>query len=188
VDKRKYFRAKVLIPARWQALSAEEKKLVENGQGRALLKRSDLTSPIDEFLTRTTPGSKEEQFYRCLQLVDNKLDFIIDQMFLRSTVDPPRLDNVIEMSGSGLKFTTLEALPSGTLLKMNLIMRGTFQYQMDLIVEVLRVDDKGNGFLTATRFVEIDEETRDSIVKVVFQKQRQEIRREKTNQEDDGAF
>ncbi len=183
-NRRKYFREELTVPARWQVLMDEEIKLVEKGMGSALFKSAGLPDPIDEFSEEADPGSKEEQLYRCLQLINNKLDFIIDQMFLKSIENPPNLDEVIEISGSGLQFRSKKRVKPGTLLKMSLIMPKTLQYEMELIAEVVRVDEKGDSFINAARILVIEDEARDAIVQVVFQKQRKEIRMEKNGQRD----
>jgi hypothetical protein len=115
-------------------------------------------------------------------LLNNKLDFIVEQIFLKERDTPPSRGDVIEISGSGLKFTSDELLEKGTLLMMNLILPGTFEFQLELISEVLRSEDVGGGFVIAAKILEIREETRDEIIKVVLQKQRKEIRTGKTNQ------
>ena len=71
----------------------------------------------------------------------------------------------------------------GSYLKMNLIIPGTVQYQIGLIAEALRVESKDSNFIIAAKIVYIDDEARDSIIKTVFQKQRIDIRRVKTDQE-----
>jgi len=183
-NRRKYFREELTVPARWQVLMDEEIKLVEKGMGSTLFKNAGLPDPIDEFSEEAAPGSKEEQLYRCLQLINNKLDFIIDQMFLKSIENPPNLDEVIEISGSDLQFRSKKHLKPGTLLKMSLFMPKTLQYEMELIAEVVRVDEKGDSFINAARILVIEDEARDAIVQVVFQKQRKEIRMEKIGQGD----
>ncbi|MBW1768614.1 MAG: PilZ domain-containing protein [Deltaproteobacteria bacterium] len=186
VNRRKYFRAEITVPVRWRALMDEEIKLVEKGTGSALFKSTDLPGPIDELMEEAVPGSKEEQLYRCLQLINNKLDFIIDQTLLKSTENPSDLDDVIEISGSGLKFTSRKYVKPGTLLKMSLIMPEALQYQMEFIAEVVRAEEKGNSFINAVKILVVKEDTRESIVQVVFQRQRKEIRMERIDQEDNG--
>jgi c-di-GMP-binding flagellar brake protein YcgR len=186
-NRRQYFRADISVPVRWRVLTGEETRLARQGMAHSLLRKASVPSPIDEFIEEAIPGSKEEQLYRCLQLINNKLDFVIEQVFLRSAQAPPSKDEVIDMSGSGLKFTCREHMQHGTLLKMDLIMPGTFQYQMELISEVMRVEAKEGGFIVAAKIVEIEEGCRESIVKVVFQKQRKDIREGKSALEDRGA-
>jgi len=178
-NRRKDFRIDITLYFRWKALTVEETELLRRGMGSTLLKRKEVPSPIDEILKQTAPGSREEQLYRSLQLINNKLDFIIDNTFLESTESQQHQDKITELSGSGLKFLTHEKLSLGNFIKMNIIMPGTFQYQVELIVEVLRVERRGNISEVAAQIEEIDETAKDAIIKIVFQKQRQEIRREK---------
>lgn len=184
VNKRKYFRIETLLSVRWQILDEEETQLVKKGMGGTLLKGAGHPSPIDEFLEQVTPGSEEEHLYHCLQLINNKLDFIIGHILSKSTEDLSTQNDIIEISASGLKFATKETLQTGTFMKMNLIIPGTFQYQIDLIAEILRVEEKGKDFIVAARIVEIDEDARESIVKTVFEKQRRNIRSERIIKED----
>jgi hypothetical protein len=182
MNRRKYYRGKITVPARWQLLTEEDSRLVYDGKGRELFKQADLLDPVDEILERAEPGTSEKQILRCLQLLNNKLDFIIEQIFLKEKETPPSRGEVIEISGSGLKFTSEEFLEKGALLLMHLILPGTFEFQLELISEVLRSEDVGRGFVIAAKILEIREETRDEIIKVVLQKQRKEIRTGKTNQ------
>ena len=182
MNRRKFYRGKITVPARWQPLTEEDSRLVFDGKGSELFKQANLLDPLDEILERAEPGTSEKQILRCLQLLNNKLDFIIEQIFLKERETPPSRGDVIEISGSGLKFTSEELLQKGTLLMMNLILPGTFEFQLELISEVLRSEDVAGGFVIAAKILEIREETRDEIIKVVLQKQRKEIRTGKTNQ------
>jgi hypothetical protein len=184
-NKRKYFRSRIRAPAKWRVLSREEIRLVEKGIGCTLFKKSALPSPIDEFFEEAAPGSTEELLHRCLRLINNKLDFIIEQMFSKSTVDDYDQDEVIDMSASGLKFISQKRLKTGLLLKMNLIIPETLQYETELIAEIVRVEENGDHFAIAAKIVEIDEEARDSLIKVLFKKQRKEIRMERANRREE---
>jgi len=147
--------------------------------GAKLFRKGPLPSPIDEFLEEAVPGTTEEILYRCLRLINSKLDFIIDQIFSKSSEDDYFRDEVIEMSGSGLRFTSRKPLEAGRLLKMNLIILETLQYETELIAEVVRVEENEDRFVIAAKLVEIDEDARDSIIKVLFKSQRKKIRMER---------
>jgi hypothetical protein len=183
-NRRTHFRAQMAIPVTWQVLTDNEIELLESEMAWTLLKQAEAPSPINEFLAQATPGSKEEQLYRCLQLINSKIDFVIGQLFFEPSENPPNKDEVIEISGSGLKFITKVNPGAGAFLRMNLILPGTFLFQVGLIAEVVRVDQSGQGHRVATRIVEIEEAAKDAIIKVVFQKQREEIRRSKILQGD----
>ena len=182
-NRRKYFREEIIVPAQWQTLTDHEIELVKNGFGDTLFKGGNLPSPIDELMEQTPPGSDEEFLYRCLQLINNKLDFIIDQIFLKPGERRPKRGEVVDLSGSGLKFRSQDRLEAGTFLKLNLIVPGTFQYQLNLIIETMRFEERRDGFIIAAKIVDISEEDRDAIIKVVLQKQRNDIRKKKFNQE-----
>jgi hypothetical protein len=182
-NRRSHFRVEILVPVKWQILSKEETEQVQKGLGSDLFRQNSLQSPIEEFLEQAPKGSKEEQMYRALQLLDNKLDFIIGNMLSDSAAGLSTPDDVIELSASGLKFATMEKIDVRSFLKMSLIMPGTFQYQIELIAEVLRVREKDNGFIVAARIICIDDDAQDSLVKMVFQKQRMDIRELKSGKE-----
>jgi hypothetical protein len=180
-NRRSHFRVEILIPVRWRVLNKKETEMVEKGLGQSLFRKDGLPNPIDELLEQVTPGSNEEQIFRSLQLLNNKLDFIIEQILSESVESMPGRDDLIEISASGLKFSTREKVDVGEFLKMSLFMPGTIQYQIELVARTLRVEAYDNGSIIAARIIHIDDDARDSIVKTVFQKQRLDIRRIKTD-------
>ena len=82
-----------------------------------------------------------------------------------------------------MKFTCREHVPGGSLLKLDLIMPATAQYQLEMIAEVVRVEARQGGYIVACSIMEIDEPSRESIIQVVFEKQRRDIRSAKGEQE-----
>lgn len=185
-NRRKYYRARIVLPLSWEVLDDEEKAVVEKGLGATLLKKACLPSPIDEYLVDAPPGSEEKRIYKCLQLVNNKLNFIIDHL-MGSWDDRRPMDDMIEVSGSGLKFITRDPLSTGDILRMTLVMPDSFQYQMELLAEVVRVEPEEDRYLVAAFIRAIDEDSRDAIIQAVFRRQRQEIRNERDSHEDEGA-
>jgi len=178
-NRREHFRVGITVPVKWNILTDDEIQYIKRGMTETLFKQGGMPSPIDKFLEEAKPGSKNEQLYLALQLLNNKLDFIIEQIMSGKDGVLSGHDDVIEISASGLKFSSAEQLEPGDLLKMELIMPGIVQYTMELIVEVLRVTENNDSYINATRIVFIKEDARDSIVKMVFQKQRIEIRNKK---------
>lgn len=181
-NKRRFFRVKTLFPATWRILNHEEITLINKGEGHHLLKPTDLPNPIDELIDRATPGSEEEQLYKGLQFINRKLDFIIDQIVSVSADNLLEKNDVIEISASGLKFTSQKPLQINDYLKMDVIMPGTFHYLIEFIAQVVRIEERGPGFSVAAKIVEIDESAQDAIIQVVFQKQRKDIREQRIPQ------
>jgi hypothetical protein len=186
INKRSHFRVEMLIPVKWEILDDEDTEKVKKGLGNTLFKQGGVLSPIEEYLDETVPGSKDEQLYLALQYLNNKLDFIIEQIMAKTEDKSLRHDDIIELSAAGLKFKTLEKIEIGSYLKMELMMPGVIQFGMELIAEVLRVmeDENGNGYVIAARIACIKDDAKDSIVKMVFQKQRSDIRNNRRDQEE----
>ena len=178
-NRREYFRAEIIIAVKWQVLNEEEIEMVKNGRGSALFDQPDISGPIAESIEQVPPGSTEELLFRCFQQISNKLDFIIDQLFYKPSEEASPFDNVIELSGSGLKFNSRRRLNAGTLLKMKILMPDSFQYLMEFITEIVRSEEIDSGYVIAAKIIKIDEDARDSIIKVILQKQRREIRKNK---------
>jgi hypothetical protein len=172
------------IPAKWKTLTDEETQLVSEGYGRQLFRQYHFPTPVDELLEQVDPGSPEEKLYRCIQLISNKLDFIIDQMQPESTDHLRSTADVVEMSGSGLRFICREYLPAGRLLKMDLVVPGSYHHQVELIAEVVRVTRIEDGFITAAKIIDVDEADRESIVKIVFDRQRKALRGSRSDEEE----
>jgi hypothetical protein len=186
-NRREYVRASILLPARCQILEPEEREIVRRGEGRSLFRDRGQPSHIDEILERLPPGSADEPVFRCFQVLNNKLDFIIDHLTAEEKERRAFLKDVIEISGSGLKFTSDSPLAVGTLIKTDLIIPSSPRFRVELIAEVVRVEDippyPGSGkrtYAVAGTFREIDEESRDAIIRAVFDWQRKMIRMEKT--------
>jgi hypothetical protein len=185
-NRREYLRTDVLISARLQALTQEELILLEQGDADSLLEGNVFSSPIDEIIDQVPTGSREETLYRCLKMMDKKLNFIIEQMTTPPDQPGRSLNDVVELSGSGLKFLSEIPYPEGTLLKMDLIMPGTFEFKVTMIAKVIRTAPQEHRekastelFSIAVHVAEIDEKARDAIIETIFRKQRKSIRLEK---------
>lgn len=180
-NRREFFRVDVLIPMQWHVLSQAEVDLIEKDAGDTLLNQNRFKGPLERAAEKTSPIT-EDQVYQSLQSLNNKLDYIINMMISDSCAGQIR-DRITEISASGLKFRTSEKIDEGVFLKMDLLIPGTSYFKVELISETLRVEKIDNGYLVAANIVRIDEDAREFIIKIIFQKQRIDIRRVKTCQE-----
>jgi hypothetical protein len=181
-NKRSYFRVDILMPVKWQTLNINEIDLVEKGLGCNLLTQNYLTSPVKEMPGQASPPKKDDQFHHSLQLLNSKLDFIISSMCSESEASSES-DRVVEISAAGLKFRTSKNMDTGVFLKMHLIIPGASYVQIELISEVMRTHKIDNGYQVAANIICIDDEARDFLIKMIFQKHRIDIRRVRTNRE-----
>lgn len=178
-NRREHFRVEITIPVSWKILTDDEIDILTKGMGDTLFKQSGIPSPIESFLDEVPKGSKDEQLFLALQLLNNKLDFIIEQILSSRSFDKNSNAKIMEISASGLKFASEEKFKEGTLLKMELMMPGIVEYDLELITEILRAAKKGDQYINAARIVHMKDNARDSIIKLVFQKQRMDIRNKK---------
>ncbi len=184
-NRREYLRTDVLISARIRVLNQEELSLLEQGD-TTILEGNVFSSPIDEIIDQVPTGSKEETLYRCLKMMDKKLNFVIEQMTTPPDQPGRALNEIVELSGSGLRFLSETSYPENTPLKIDLIMPGTFEFKVTLIAKVIRIDKRETtgragteSYSIAAHFTEIDEKARDAIIETIFRKQRKLIRLEK---------
>ena len=182
-NRREHFRVEITIPVKWKILTDNEIEILNKGMGNSLFKQSGIPSPIESYLAETAKGSRDEQLFHALQLLNNKLDFIIEQILSRAPYETSGHDKIMDISASGLKFASKEKFNEGTLLKMELIMPGIVQYNIELITEILRATKREDRYINAARILHIKDDARDSIVKLIFQKQRMDIRNKKDLEE-----
>jgi len=181
-NKRNFFRVDILIPVKWQILNKAETDFLKKGLSCTLLQQNGLQNPIEKIPEQSSSSTKDDQISRSFLLLNNKLDMIINLMLSEPEAISAR-DNVVEISASGLRFKTMEKIDTGVLLKMNMIIPGTSSFQIELIAETLRVEKIDTGYIIAVNIICIDDDARDFIVKMIFQKQRIDIRRLKTSKE-----
>ena len=190
-NRREYLRAKVFLPTRLSALCQDSFSSLDEGDAGRMPTQNVIAGPIDEIIDQMATGSQEETLYRCLKMIDKKLNFVIEELISPSNQSGSTFNDVVELSGSGLKFLSDTAFPEGTLLRMELIMPTAFEFKIDLIARVLRVEKlaieektDGESYSVAVHFTEIDEKARDAIIETVFKKQRKLIRLQKERGEE----
>jgi PilZ domain len=186
-NRREYARAKVRLFARFRILDRSEEEGVKKGVAAFHLRGGRSIGSLEELVGHIAPGSVDEPLLRCLQFINNKIDFIIDEITSRGKTCMSVPSEVTEISGSGIRLDSDSPLPRGQLIKVDLIMPSALQYKIELIAKVIRVEEPQQEpgedrkrFSVSARFVEIDEESRESIIKAVFSRQRETIRMERT--------
>jgi len=187
INRREYARAKVRLFARFRILDRSEEEGVKQGMAGSHLRGGRSIGPIEELVEQIAPGSVDEPLLRCLQFINNKIDFLIDEITSPSKAGMSGPSEVTVISGSGFRLDCDFRLSRGQLLKVDLLMPSALQYRIELIAKVVRVDEDQQEpgqdrkrFSVSARFLEIDEESRESIIKAVFSREREKIRMKKT--------
>lgn len=124
------------------------------------------------------PRAEENpKLYEMLFDINQKLNMLINHMADRSGFNMPEAREV-NISAGGLRFLSERSFPDGErlLLKTFLPTHGQI---VRLKCEVLRSTERTDGFEVAVKFFDLDEATREKIIKYIFCRQRQSLRSEK---------
>lgn len=114
-----------------------------------------------------------------LKMLNSKLDAILASIASRDNRVPMMSQKKVNISGGGLSFDTHERYQPGDVLEMKMMLPispGSILYTYGEVVDV-RIT--GNYYHTAVKFVSIDDEIRDEIVKFVFKTQRDILRKKR---------
>lgn len=118
------------------------------------------------------------RLYELLFDINQKLNMLINYMSEKSGFKLPEAKNV-NISGGGVKFTCSDFFPDGDKILIRTFLP-THSHVLKLHCEVVRSTPHNNGtFEVAARFLDVDETTRDKIIKYIFAKQRKLLRHDR---------
>jgi hypothetical protein len=162
-SRQSYIRGASVIPS----------ALERSGHGPGLIGRDDL----EQFLLR----------------LEAKVDFILSLMadnLVRKEYSHKAA--VLDVSESGAKIYSPIELKEGAVLEIGIYIPSQPYRIMDLAGEVVWVDDtsmenpdEGEGWLVGIKFIDIIQQDQDQIVRWIFDKQREEIRRSREKKENE---
>ncbi len=110
-----------------------------------------------------------------LAAVDAKLDLILQLLFENQKVFDMPLQ-VCDISAGGMKIVLQEKFSPGDILDIKMVYPSPNPQILHLYGEVLRSEQRDNGYITAFKFIHMDDSLCDKIVKLVFEKEREMIR------------
>ncbi len=114
-----------------------------------------------------------------LKMLNSKLDSIIAALAERNKKVDVTSQKMVNISGGGLSFDSAEGYKIGDVLEMKLMLPIIPVYTLYVYGEVVTVRAQDNINHTAVKFITIDDEIRDHIVKFVFKTQRDMIRKKR---------
>ncbi len=155
---------------------------MERIRGNKLIIDSFLKGKYGHTGSNEAPYSREPSFNQSLWELNRKVDLLIhmylaeDFMTLMKT--SPRDVNI---SASGIRFITRESFRAGDLLEINLILPMAPLLFMRLVGEVIRLKPvtsyETQRYAVAARFLQVDAETREDIIRYLFRRQREVLRK-----------
>ncbi|MEK7773438.1 MAG: PilZ domain-containing protein [Deltaproteobacteria bacterium] len=125
------------------------------------------------------PGPEENpKLYEILFDINNKLNSLLEYISVHDGFRIPQAKNV-NISGGGLQFYCYDEFKAGDLIAIKTFLP-TYAHTVTVRCEVMRVVPRTEGgYEIAVRYVDMDEATRDKIIRYVFARQRKLLRTEK---------
>lgn len=118
------------------------------------------------------------RLYELLFDINQKLNILLNHMAGKKDFNLPEARDV-NISGGGLRFFASESFPPGEKLFLKTFLP-THARVINIKCEVVRSIPNGQGgYEVAVKYVDMDETTRDKIIKYIFAKQRKLLRSEK---------
>ncbi len=163
---REFSRVDANIPFVVRLVSPEERKGM----------RSKITgeSILAEFQTLT--DLEDKLLSDWLKMLNAKLDAIINMITFQREGFGSLPFMQVNISGGGLNFSSPEKYNLGDVLEMKMMLPMMPPVAMYIYGEVVKLESHANVNSIAVKYVAIDEEIRDEIVKFVFRTQREMLR------------
>jgi len=115
-----------------------------------------------------------------LKMMNAKLDAIISTLADQNEKVPNISQKLVNISGGGLSFDAAEEYQSGDILELKIMLPITPVYTLYIYAEVVDVRARDGQYHTGVKFINIDDEIRDHIVKFVFKTQRDILRKKRS--------
>jgi len=161
--RREYVRTNDVIPVYYEADNGEESKSI-----------MDWELLFDEIEPKPEENPK---LYELLFDINQKLNILLNYVSEKNGFNIPEAREV-NISGGGLRFLTNDRFASGDRLVLKTFLP-TYAHVIKLRCEVVRCEPLGKGYEVAVRYTDLDETTRDKIIKYIFARQRKLLRTEK---------
>jgi hypothetical protein len=140
--------------------------------------RPRVMGQIDTAEFRSLPDVEDKALNNWMKMLNAKLDAIINMItFQREGFSSLPFTNV-NISGGGLSFYSKDWYNVGDILELKMLLPLMPPTALYLYGKVMKVEKPAEGYLIGVKFLDLDEDIQDLIVRFVFQRQR-DILREK---------
>jgi hypothetical protein len=164
-NKREFMRIDTALPMKISLVPPEEISHLKNRAAK------DATFSSQQSLYTSDNQSLDERLNR----LDSKLDLILQLVLENQNIVDMSLQ-VCNISAGGMSIISHDKFSPGDTLEVKMVYPSSMPQILHLYGEVLRSEKKDDGYLTALRFIFVDDSLQDKIVKLVFEKEREIIR------------
>lgn len=119
------------------------------------------------------PAPEDANLSQWLIMINAKLDSILNLLSIDREGFFPVTYNHLEISGSGMSFLSEKRYNDGDVLEIKIMPYTNSYMVIYLYGEVVKSYEKDDIFRVAVKFICMDEEVRDEILKFVFKRQRE---------------
>ncbi|HXW68585.1 MAG TPA: PilZ domain-containing protein [Dissulfurispiraceae bacterium] len=166
---RAFSRVDAHLPLELRVVSAEERGTIKA--------RTSGDMPLVD--PRSLPELRDKVLGEWINMLNSKLDAIINKLSSeREGFGALPLAHV-NISGGGLGFFSKDKYDAGDIIEAKLLLPMMPPVALFVYCEVVKVDHTAKGYMTSTKFVAMNEEITDEIVKFVFKRQREILREQR---------
>ncbi|MBN2653645.1 MAG: PilZ domain-containing protein [Nitrospirae bacterium] len=166
IENRESPRVDVVIPFEASLVPASEKENIRS-------RKAGWSMPAEY---QTMAEIEDKLLSDWLKMLNIKLDLIINMMALTkegmSSLPPSRLN----ISGTGLSFSAVNGFSVGDIVELKLLLPLMPPVALLIYGEVVCCDKESGISKTAVKFINIDEEITDEIVKFIFKTEKEILR------------
>ena len=168
-NRREYSRVDAYIPLEFRRINNEEQEQIKSRiSGEVMLANFNLLPPL-----------VNHPQMECLDLLNKKLDTIIQMMALQSEGFHSLPFKFVSLSGSGMQFSSQQYFSLGDILEFKMILTLYQPVAIYVYGEVVRVGRQSSGYFVNVRFIEIADTIRDKIIHFIFEEERKMFRESK---------
>lgn len=182
IERREYLRVRCDQPFRWRALNQSElDQQVEAMRSGRVVRHTHQVDPLSPQRLREVA---EPDMARLLERLVERIETLEAQVagLMANHTDEHHAghkDSIIDLSGSGMRFTTQIPVRTGDAIEATLDMSAFGQPDLHLIARVVRIDPPNLGRATpgvACRYTYIDDRDREILIRFAFREHRRQLR------------
>lgn len=167
---REFSRVEAFLPVRIRRILGEERQVV----------RSRIV--IESVLTEhpEMPKLEDEKLSTCLQILNSKLDSIIRMLAFPAESHNALDFEMVSISAGGLGLLSGEAYEVGELVEIRMVLPTSPFMILYVYGNVVKCEPVCQKYELGVEFIEIDDDIREHIAKYVFDRQREIIRKKRS--------
>lgn len=164
-NKREYSRVQAHIPLEIRLVSREEIKDLQSRTDKGSISLMDPPNDVED-----------PQLAEWLRFLNVKMDTILRHLDNEHENINNMILKSIMIGGGGFSFVSTEKFSLGDTLEVKMLLPSSTPLLLYLYCEVVQSEERCDGFFTALRFILMEDNIRDNILRFVFEKEREILR------------